>query len=55
MGEARRRKLRRAKTDPLSKELSRARFDLYTLGTRYSMARIVAKELSWWADLNEQV
>lgn len=55
MGEAKRRKRNRELTDPLSKELSRARFDLYTLGTRFSMARVIADELSWWADLDERV
>jgi hypothetical protein len=55
MGEAKRRRLKRARTDPLSKELKRARFDLYTLGTRNSMARVMAEELSWWSDLDEKV
>ena len=55
MGEAKRRRLRRALTDPFSKALIRPRFDLYTLGTRHSMARVIAEELSWWADLEERV
>jgi hypothetical protein len=55
MGEAKRRKAKRALIDPLSKVLIRSRFDLYTLGTRHSMARVMAEELSWWADLEEKV
>jgi hypothetical protein len=55
MGEAKRRKLKRTQTEPFSKELTRSRFDLYTLGTRHSMARVMAEELSWWADLEERM
>src|ERR1700693_934825 len=55
MGEAKQRKLRQKRAAPFSKKLTRARFDLYTLGTRFSMARVIAQELSWWASLDEQL
>ncbi len=55
MGEARRRRLKSAELNGFSKELSRARFDLYTLGTRSSLARLMAEELSWWSDQDENL
>lgn len=53
MGEA---KLKKARLDLLlarTKPLSQARFDVYTLGSRRSMARFMADELSWWANEDE--
>lgn len=55
MGEGKRKKKQRQEDSLLSKRLSRARFDLYTLGTRHSMARVLAQELSCWSDLDEQI
>src|SRR3954467_14608591 len=38
-----------------SKVLPQPRFHLYTLGTRKSLARLMAEELSWWSDRQENV
>ncbi|WP_417794223.1 hypothetical protein [Terasakiella pusilla] len=55
MGEAKRKRLKLQQDLLLSKEISLARFNLYALGTRLSMARIMAYELSWWSCLNENL
>lgn len=55
MGQARLRKIKAAEDKRFSKALTRARFDLYTLGTRKSLARLMAQELSWWADKEETI
>jgi len=55
MSVGKRKKAQRKKDYLLSKPLTPARFNMYTLGTRHSMARVVAEELSWWADLDEQI
>lgn len=55
MGEA---KLRRQKEDRaklFSHKVSRARFNLFTMGTRLSHAAVVIEELSWWASKDEDV
>ncbi|MBO6559454.1 MAG: hypothetical protein JJ959_02910 [Nisaea sp.] len=39
----------------MSRELSYARFNLYTLGSRHSLARVMAEELSYWADQDEKL
>jgi hypothetical protein len=55
MGQAKKKNEKRKKDHLLSKPLSLARFNLYTLGTRFSMARVMAEELSWWADRDEKL
>ena len=55
MGQAKKKNDQRKKDHLLSKPLSLARFNLYTLGTRFSMARVMSEELSWWADLDEKL
>jgi hypothetical protein len=55
MGESRRRAKRRKVREVFSTPMKRARFDLYALGTRHSMARLMAVELSYWSDLEERV
>src|SRR3546814_189245 len=55
MGAAKRKKAQREKDHLLSKRLSPERFNLYALGTRLSMARVMANELSWWADQDEKL
>ena len=39
----------------MTKSLSRARFDLFAIGTRLSPTELVADELSFWSDLDENV
>lgn len=39
----------------MTKKLSRERFDLFAIGTRQSSTRLVADELSYWSDLDENV
>ncbi len=39
----------------MTKRLSRARFDLFAIGTRQSPTELVAEELSYWSDLDENV
>lgn len=41
--------------EPFTKPLSAARFDLYTIGTRLSLTRLISDELSYWADHAETV
>src|ERR1700733_13209863 len=55
MGEAKRRAARRKVWDTSSRPMKRARFDLYTLGTRLSWARVLAEELSFWSDYEERI
>ena len=54
-GEAKRKQAKRRLDFELSKEISYARFNLYTIGTRRSMARVMAEELSFWADNEERL
>ncbi len=39
----------------MTKRLSQARFDLFAIGTRLSPTELVADELSYWSDLDENV
>jgi len=39
----------------MAKRLSRERFDLFAIGTRLSPTQLVAEELSYWSDLDENV
>ncbi len=55
MGEAKRKREQRKRDLKLSKKIPFARFNLYALGTRRSTARIMAEELSWWADCEENL
>lgn len=55
MGEAKWKAERRRQLDCHSRPLRRARFDLYALGTRTSLTRVMARELSHWSDENERV
>lgn len=55
MGAGKQKKAQRQKDNQLSKPLSLARFNLCALGTRHSMARVMAEELSWWSDLDEKL
>lgn len=55
MGEARRRARRQRADETASKPLKRARFDLYALGTRLSLTRLMTEELTHWADEDERV
>lgn len=55
MGQAKRKKQQREKDHALSQPLSPARFSLYALGTRRSLARVYGEELSWWSDADEKI
>jgi len=55
MGEAKQKRAQHKRDLKLSKEIPLARFNLYALGTRRSLARIMAEELSWWADCEERL
>jgi hypothetical protein len=39
----------------VTKKLTKARFDLFAIGTRLSSTYLVAEELSYWSDLDETV
>lgn len=45
MGAARQKRIQRQQDQLLTKPISPARFNLYTLGTRRSLARVMAEEL----------
>ncbi len=55
MGISKLKRAQREKNHLLSKQISLVRFNHYTLGTRRSLARIMAEELSWWADQDENL
>lgn len=55
VSQGKRKRRQREQNFNLSKRISFARFNLYTLGTRFSMARVMAEELSFWADENEKL
>lgn len=55
MGAAKQKRVQHEENLRLSNALPLARFDLYALGTRVSMARVMADELSWWADQDERL
>ena len=39
----------------MTKKLTKARFDLFAIGTRLSPTRLVAEEISYWSDLDENL
>ena len=39
----------------MAKLLSKERFDLFAIGTRMSPTRMMAEEISFWSDLDENV
>lgn len=53
MGAARQKRIQRQRDQLLTKPIPPARFNHFTLGTRRSLARVMAEELSWWADADE--
>lgn len=53
MGAAKQKRLQREKDKLLSKPITPMRFNHYALGSRRSLARVMADELSWWADQDE--
>lgn len=53
MGEASRRAARRKEFAKSVKPLTRHRFDLYTIGTRKALARLMSAEVSYWASIDE--
>lgn len=55
MGQAKQKRERRERDLKSSKRIPLARFNLYALGTRGSLSRIMAEELSWWADSDENL
>jgi hypothetical protein len=55
MGEAKRRAQRRAIRAAASRPMKRARFDLFALGARRALARLMSIELSRWSDHEERV
>jgi hypothetical protein len=55
MGAGKRKKEQRERDHFLSKPLSLPRFNLYALGTRRSLARVMGHELSWWSDIDEKL
>jgi hypothetical protein len=55
MGEAKQRAKLRDAAAAFSKPLSRARFNLYAIGTRGSGVAYIAEELSWWASHDERL
>jgi hypothetical protein len=55
MGAGKLKKAQRQKDFLLTRKLARPRFDLYALGTRRAMARVLAEELLWWSDPDEKV
>ena len=55
MGASKLKNAQRKKDHLMSKRISPGRFNHYTTGTRRSLARVMAEELSWWADLDETV
>lgn len=54
-GAAKFKKRKRQADHALSKRLSPVRFNHYVPGTRKSLARVYAQELSWWSDLDEAI
>lgn len=53
MGEAKRRKQREERAKALSRPITRARLNLYTMGTRLSYTAYTCEEMSWWASNDE--
>lgn len=55
MGEAKRRAKLRAAAAAFSKPITRARFNVFAIGTRLSRVHYIAEELSWWGSLDERL
>jgi hypothetical protein len=55
MGEANRKAKIWIEREGLSKPMSAARFDIYSIGTRLSYSRMISEELTYWSDANEKL
>lgn len=55
MGEAKRRSVRRTEDEKLIKPISRARFNLLSIGARMAVSRVLSGEISYWADQEERI
>jgi hypothetical protein len=55
MGEAKRRAKFRVAAAAFCRPIKRARFALYTIGTRRAMAHYMGEELSWWSSHDERI
>ena len=53
MGEAKRRKRLEELAEASSSPMKRARFNLYTMGTRLSRTAYMCEEVSWWCSHDE--
>lgn len=49
MGQAKQRRVQVERSKKFSKSIKRARFNLYTMGTRLSNVVGLCDEVSWWA------
>ena len=54
LGQAKLKALRRKTLSALSQLIKAARFDLFTMGSRLAATRLVAEELSYWSDKEEE-
>lgn len=55
MGEAKQKSLEWKRQASLSKPMLPARFNLYAIGTRLSLAHIMSNEVAYWSDLQERL
>lgn len=55
MGEAKRRRDRELQATKFTKPIKRARFNIYSMGTRLSTVAYMCREESWWASDNEDL
>jgi len=55
MGASKVKRRQREKDHLLTSRIASARFNLYALGTRRSLARVMCDELSWWSDAGERI
>lgn len=55
MGEAKKRAQMREKLNAFCRPLSRSRFNLFAIGTRYSAVHLIADERSWWSSADERL
>lgn len=39
----------------MAKKISKARFDVFAIGSRMSTIQAISEEMSWWSDLDEQL
>ncbi len=53
--EARRRARLRMESEKFSQPIKRARFNVFTIGTRLSGVQYIAEEVSWWASKDERL